>query len=276
MFGLLSEPLSITRQVLTDGLIAKAILAILVAIIAEFIKGSSQIGLRAHLFEDWWDGLRNEAKKAKEGWSPQAFNLMWSKLDKPTYEPSSLPVPVVTKDFVGEFRKSALEACALPNELFMRKIENMGRSALERASESAELFYVLTTGTSVDDQAMVIEMDRIARHPAILKNKDGEVAKEISPVILAAQDRTASAFERNLDDLQLRFAKEGPLWMYSLSILIGLILSAVVALSVNGFTGLLNVNYIIAMLAIGVMAGLLCGVGRDAFAKYFEARRQAG
>ena len=165
----------------------------------------------------------------------------------------------------------------------MRKVENMGRAVLERPSERPDLFIALTTGAAADEKLMVLRFDEVMRYPRLSSpssappppspagdSKTSFDLQNIPPAVLAAQDRTASALDRNLDDLQLRFAKEWPVLMYTTSFVIGVLLSLFVAALVNGFGA---AGYVVAMVMIGAAAGLLAAVARDSLSRFFDERR---
>jgi hypothetical protein len=263
MFASLTEPLAATRQLLIDGLIASLVLAMVVAVVSETLRSGLQRNTRERMFRDWWFSL-NEASQDIERALREAV----------------LPANLNNEASLRDFCDNALQASQLPNELFMRKVENMGRGVLERPSERPLLFAVLTAGTARDDQWRVIQFDASERsrdfaaaQPAASVPGDGDGSSDeetISHGIVAAQDRISSAFDRNLDDLQLRFAREWPLMMFTLSLLVGLALSLLIAFLVNGFGSL---GYVVAMGMIGAAAGLIAAVGRDGISRLLDARR---
>lgn len=263
MFSSLIDPLSATRQVLIDGLIASLVLAVVVAVISETLSSGLQSGTRQRMFREWWESLKAASKDIEPA-------LMELKLAAIPNNEKGL------KDFYDD----ALRSYELPNELFMRKIENMGRGVLERPSDRPRLFTILTAGIAKDDQLKVIQFDAAERkreeaekpsvEPAPAGKDNPSQQQTISPGIVAAQDRIASAFDRNLDDLQLRFAREWPVMMFTLSLLVGVGLALAIAFLVNGFG---SVGYLVAMGMIGAAAGLLAAVGRDGVARLLDARR---
>jgi hypothetical protein len=277
MFGSLLEPLSATRQLLIDGLVASLVLAIIVAIISETLRNGLQRSTRERMFREWWGSL-DEARRAISDRDMEAFHALWLRIGMSG--PAGSVSGLGNESGVHEFKESALQACELPNELFMRKVENMGRAVLERPSERPDLFIALTTGVAADEKLMVLRFDQVMRYPRLGSSSssgsppvDGKTSTDpqtVPPAVLAAQDRTASALDRNLDDLQLRFAKEWPVLIYTTSFLIGFLLSLLVAVLVNGFKG---VGYFVAMGMIGAAAGLLAAVARDSVSRFVDERR---
>lgn len=264
--------LSATRQLLIEALVATVILSLLVTIVVETLKAGMQIGFRRRTFMKWWDRIGSEAKTANNAAGEASSEPTWAQLGM-SLPQDPLPTKVTFGDMLGRFGEEALRACALPDVLFMRKIENMGRAILERPSETPDVFLTLTNGAAAAEQKLVIRFDRaIRRSPAIsaAAKSDDDVPK-ISPIILAAQDRTAAAFERNLDDLQLILADEWPLLMYSTSLIAGAGLSFIVAVFVNG----LSFTYLVTMIAIGATAGLLSAAARNGVSTLLGARQSS-
>ena len=278
MFGSLLEPLSATRQLLIDGLIATLVLAIIVGIISETLRNGLQRSTRERMFREWWASLNWQEISSED---ERNYWALWSRLGM--RGPAGSVGGLGIKKGVDEFKRSALQACELPNELFMRKIENMARAVLERPSERPDLFIALTTGVAAEEKLIVLRFDEVMRFPRLGSSSssvpppsppDGDKpsldSEEMPTAVLAAQDRTAAALDRNLDDLQLRFAREWPGLMYTTSFLIGVVFSLLVAALVNGFGG---AGYLVAMGMIGAAAGLLAAVARDSFSRFLDERR---
>lgn len=131
--------LSVTRTLLVEALVAMVILSILVTIFYEAIKANLQISFRKRSFEGWWKRLMRLALDSSEKY---VFESDTPNIVDATGRRVPLgPAPDLTDRLgfdteTGSFEWEALRAGSLPDELFMRKIENMGRTILERPAKN--------------------------------------------------------------------------------------------------------------------------------------------
>ena len=147
----------------------------------------------------------------------------------------------------------------------MKKIENIGRTVVEQASQRRDDFLTLTDRAPAADQQLVIALDLIDQtKPELLphiQTSQGE-RKEFLPVIVAAQNQVANALERNLDDLQLRLMRLWPISIRAFAVFTGLLMAYFGGWLAAGVY--FNAGFYISFAVIGIGAGVFASIIHDA------------
>ena len=162
------------------------------------------------------------------------------------------------------FETATMTMSNLPRELFMKRIENFFRAVLESPSEREIDFHVIACGAPMLDRLLVVESDRVARFKPEFFEKEGDREREdqtFPAVVLSAQDRVASAVERNLDELQLMLTLQWPVTVRMSAIAVGIISALII-----GFVAVPGDLRTLAIFAlIGVGAGLIAPIMYDLY-----------
>ena len=207
------------------------LLAIPVAGVVEVFKSALRSSFFERVFIAWWRERSESASKAFYADTQKMIDNNWRRLG--LYEKriqSLLNEAAMRVDKPGHSPAldEGLQACKLPRDLFMKKIENIGRTVVEQASQRRDDFLTLTDRGAASDQHLVIAANLIDQtRPDLLpciQTSQGE-HKEFLPIIIAAQNQVANALERNLDDLQLRLMRLWPLSVRFFAVIMGLLMA---------------------------------------------------
>jgi hypothetical protein len=164
-------------------------------------------------------------------------------------------------------------ATLLPDDLFMRTIENEAKAVIARPSQNPFLFTLLTARAPADARAVVARFDDLARRDpaqaaALTGAADGkEGGANVAAGIIAAQNAVAAAAESWLDRFQLSLASQS------------LIVSRLFAV-VTGIGFAVTASWFIEWKApagliplLGLSGGLLGLLANDAAAAWVGRRR---
>ncbi|MFL6845671.1 MAG: hypothetical protein ACJ8ER_12405 [Allosphingosinicella sp.] len=160
----------------------------------------------------------------------------------------------------------------LPDELFMRTIENEVKAVVARPSQHPYLFTLVTAGAPNDARAVVARFDALAKDDpakaALLTRADGEKSEtNVAAGIIAAQNAVAAAAESWLDRFQLSLASQSLIVSRIFAIAAGIGFAAIAAqfITWHGSAGLLP--------AVGLSGGLLGLLANDSVTAWAARRR---
>jgi hypothetical protein len=263
------------------------LLATLVAAVVEIFKSGLRTTFFRNVFLTWWSE-KSHAEKDFHRWAnPSHLTTAWQRLHKPNdihksdkdYASVKAPESDIADqpDLIslyadvkwqrppGDVESQGLEACKLPRDLFMKKIENIGRSVVEQSSSRSYDFIALTDGAPHADQYLAIIADLIdSSRPDLLdsiRRQRNDDSSELDPAIVFAQNQAATTLERNLDDLQLRLMRLWPLSVRTFAIVVGLIMATFGGWWIAGLTA--NIGYWILIAIIGIGAGVFANFVHD-------------
>jgi len=262
------------------------LLAIAVAAVVEIFKSGLRTTFFRKIFLTWWSEKSLAVKNFRSWAGVPPFVAAWQGLRKPNQSAEALG-QFYDKDLRSLFEVSlqfgskpftdvegqgpsddvesrGLEACKLPRDLFMKKIENIGRSVVEQSSSRSYDFIALTDGAPQADQYLTMTADLIERsRPDLLHRirRQRDDASELDPAIVFAQNQTSTALERNLDDLQLRLMRLWPFSIRTFAIFMGVVLAAFGGWWIAGLTA--NIGYWILIAIIGIGAGVFANFVHD-------------
>lgn len=160
----------------------------------------------------------------------------------------------------------------LPDELFMRTIENEVKAAVGRPSQNPYLFTLVAARAPDDARAVVARYDDLSRsnpaHAAALTGHgEGEPKTHLAGEIIAAQNAVSAAAESWLDRLQLSLASQSLIVsrVFAVAAGIGFAAAAAQFTSWSGQPGLLP--------ALGLSGGLLGLLANDSATAWVGRRR---
>jgi hypothetical protein len=223
-------------------------LAVAVAAVVEVFKSGLRTTFFEQIFTTWWKERSKSARDALRSWAePGNIDKNWARVIPNKEVQQQFGSAAESAEFASQeaewfksgfeeddtaqqstVRREGLEACKLPRDLFMKKIENIGRTVVEQSSIRTSDFIALTDGAPCSDQHLVMSADRVDRVAPHLRSYIQTTTRDVSelhPVIIAAQNHVATALERNLDDLQLRLMRLWPLSIRGFSVFMGLVIA---------------------------------------------------
>jgi len=146
------------QQLAVDAAVCMAVLSIAVAAVVEVFKSGVRTSFYKRIFENWWRDVTFKANVEFGSWmtgNEVQHRDIWQKLEitdprRPSpsldYSPKLKDSWLSTEGNKSKFFAEGLQACKLPRDLFMKKIENMGQTVLEQPSIRELEFIALTEG----------------------------------------------------------------------------------------------------------------------------------
>lgn len=226
------------------------------------------IGLYARTPHWLGDSIKSWDRAMRYNWLRRIDDNDKADADGDNYNPQSAPLPI----FVWRRRGFRARSTYLPDELFMRTIENEAKSVVGRPSKNPYLFTLLTATAPDEDRAMAAWFDVLAqREPAVaakMMNAAEGAETGTAAAVAAAQSAVAAAAEAWLDRFQLSLASKSLLVNRLFAILAGIALAGLAA-GVSQWRGPASL-----LTAVGIAGGLLGLLVHDAALGWAGGRRR--
>jgi len=280
------------RPVVENALQLAALIAIATLVAVQMIKPLMRLIFHVSVTGRWFlrrDRKVDDFRSAKS--SPPVW-LVANGFDVPSSPGSWQPFsqsrfwslrPIVRIFGRVRFRSFALTDLMpfLPTALYLKRLQNLAQSALERPTQDEELFAYFAADASPSDMVVAYKVDAAVQlKPELLEKltlgEESPSQKGVAAAVASAQDNVSTCIERGLDDLQIRLMFWWPIVMRIVVVAVAITLSLLVLRARAASPAPLSGQSVLLFVAIGAGAAYLASFVYDAlsFLASFRPRPQ--